>query len=298
MELKYLVELVAPMLLQWLLSNANVTMKPRLFYSQKPASRKSACYHITLVSALAVLAMGRSDAIWITNFTSVTPGVGGSASGVWRDVTVDNTGAGIDTGFAVNLATTGEMSPAVQPADIGEGFPWRDIEGGEMINGFTAPFAVSLPFAPQVNGDFPNIETEGMATSVMTFSFGAVITNPVLSFSDLDVQTTLMFNQSFTVLTSTGNLSKTGNNLNSLGAGNSGTNLAIFGQEAAGSIQFTGDFTGLTFSAVNVGPDPDLNDDRTGYVVTTESIPVAIPEPSTGLLAVIGMSLLGLRRRK
>lgn len=260
----------------------------------------SASYHFTLVAAMALLVMGRSDAIWITNFTSLTPGVGGSASGEWRDVTVDNTGAGVDTGFVVNLATTGEMSPAVQPADISESFPWRDIQTGEVIDGFTAPFPVALPFAPQVSGDFPNIETEGAATSVMTFSFGAVITNPVLSFSDLDVQTTLMFNQSFTVLTSTGNLSQSGNNLNSLGVGNSGTNLAIFETEAAGSIQFTGDFTGLTFSAVNVGPDPDIDDDRTGYVVTTDSVPVAIPEPSAGVLTAMGMgmALFALRRRK
>ena len=258
----------------------------------------STSYHFTLVAAMALLAMGRSDAIWITNFTSLTPGVGGSASGVWRDVTVDNTGAGVDTGFVVNLATTGEMSPAVQPADITESFPWRNIETGEMINGFTALFPVTLPFAPQVSGDFPNIETEGLATSVMTFNFGAVITNPVLSFSDLDVQTTLMFNQSFTVLTSTGNLSHTGNNLNSLGTGNSGTNALIFDTEAAGSIQFTGDLTELTFSAVNTGPDPDIDDDRTGYVVTTGSVPVAIPEPSAGVLTAIGMGLLALRRRK
>lgn len=264
-------------------------MKTTQFYSMGVA-----------LSGALTLSILPADAVWITNFNSLSSGPGGSASGVWRDVTVDNTGAGTDTGFVVNMTTTGDikaLSDPTRPSNISEGFAWRDIAAGETFQGFTAPIPVSLPFAPQVSGDFPNIETDGMASSLVTFNFGALITNPVLSFSDVDTQTTLQFGQSFSVLTSTGNLTNTGNNIGSAGVGNSGTEQLIFGEESAGSIQFTGTFSQLQFTIVNAGPSPVDDDDRTGFVVSTDSVPVAIPEPSSVfLLALGGMGLLVRRR--
>lgn len=244
-------------------------------------------------AALVLLVSQPADAVWITNFTSLTSGPGGSASGVWRDVAVSN------TGFVVNMTTTGDVKPLADPthpSDISEGFPWRDIGVGETVNGFTAPVPVSLPFAPQVSGDFPNIETDGNASSIVTFNFGARITNPVLSFSDVDTQTTVAFGQSFTVLTSTGNLTHIGNTIGSAGAGSSPSHAAIFGEEAAGSIQFTGTFTQLQFTVNNAGPDPQLDDDRTGWVVTTDFEPVAVPEPSSWIMGMAGMLCLLVRR--
>ncbi|BDS08027.1 hypothetical protein NT6N_30670 [Oceaniferula spumae] len=252
-------------------------------------------------SFFALITIQSASAVWITNFTSLTTGPGGSASGVWRDVTTSNTGAGTDTGFVVNLTTTGDVKPIsdpTHPSNLSEGFPWRDIGAGETVNGITTPFPVSLPFAPQVNGDFPNIETDGNATSIVTFNFGALITNPVLSFSDVDTQTTMVFSQSFTVLTSTGNLTHTGNNIGSAGAGSSATDAAIFGEESAGSIQFTGTFSQLQFTINNTGPDPDDDDDRTGFVVSTVSAPQEIPEPAPWLLGSAGLLFLVMRRRK
>lgn len=251
---------------------------------------------LALASLFAFLPLQTASAVWITNYTSLTPGVGGSASGVWREVTTANTGAGTDTGFIVNLTSTGEMkslTDATHPSDINQQTPWRDIQPGEMYNGFTTPILIPLPFFPQVNGDFANIETDGAASSVVTFDFGAQIKDPVLSFTDVDTQTTLEFGQSFTVLTSTSNLTHTGNNI-----GSDGSIVLGFEEEAAGSIRFTGTFTQLQFTVNNSGPDPQLDDDRTGYVVTTNFAPEAVPEPSTLLSVLAGALFFTFRRKK
>ncbi|MBK1855157.1 PEP-CTERM sorting domain-containing protein [Verrucomicrobiaceae bacterium 5K15] len=266
-----------------------------------PASNIFLIRSLVLTSTLALLPIHSASAVWITNYTSLSPGMGGSASGVWREVMVDNTGAGFDTGFVVSLTTSGEVksvADATHPSEINEGFPWRDLDPGDTYNGLPVIAPVSLPFYPQVNGDFANIETDGMASSIVTFNFGAQITNPVLSFSDVDIQSDLVFTNSFSILTGTGNLMQSGNILSNSGSGSSIADEAIFGEEAAGSIQFTGTFTQLQFTVNNAGPDPQDDDDRTGYVVTTEFAPVAVPEPSAALSLILGALACGLRRRK
>lgn len=91
---------------------------------------------------------------------------------------------------------------------------------------------------------------------------------------------------------------QSGNILSNSGSGSSIADEAIFGEEAAGSIQFTGTFTQLQFTVNNAGPDPQDDDDRTGYVVTTDFAPVAVPEPSAALSLILGALACGLRRRK
>lgn len=254
----------------------------------------------SLTIAIALGTHSLSHAVWITNYTSISSGVGGSATGVWRDVTVDNTGAGTDSGFVVSMTTTGNVKDTTdgsQPSFTDQSVPWRDVGPGDTYQGTPVPIPISLPFDPQVNGDFANIETKGNATSLVTFNLGALVTNPVLSFSDIDTQTTLMFNDSITMLTGTANLAQSGNNISNDSTAHIGLHGTLFGDEAAGSVQFNGTFTQLQFSIVNAGPDVDLDDDRTGFVVSTDTAPVAVPETSSALLGMIGFSMFIFRRR-
>ncbi|MGB6221486.1 PEP-CTERM sorting domain-containing protein [Haloferula sp.] len=238
---------------------------------------------------------GIANAAWTTNFESVTPGVGGSAAGVWREVTNPLTGAGSDTAFAVNLTTNGEVK-AVDGSSltsrIDESFPWRDLNAGEILDyeGSSIgplPFAVPLPFEAGVNGDFINIQTEAGGATVITFTFGATIKDPMLSFTDIEVNSTLTFSNAFSIVSSTPNLSATG-----LVIGNNGFGATPpFNDEAAGSLQFTGNFTELEFTVNN---SSSTMEDRTGYVVTTAFAPVPEPTP----LALIGLGCLAFLRRQ
>ena len=263
----------------------------------------SSLIQCSFLSALFLLGTGRSDAVWITNFSSVTSGPGGSASGFWRDVAVSNTGVGVDSSFVVSLSTTGEVKSTThltQPSRIDESFPWRNLAAGEsvILPGDTTPtllpFAVPLPFSVGANGDFINVQTEGGASSVVTLSLGAQITNPMLSFSDIDVNTTLMFTSAFSVASGTSNLESGV----AMQVSNDGTTAPPpFDEEAAGSLQFTGTFTQLQFTIINTGPSQD-GDDRTGFVVSSLSEPVTIPEPGSCLFLTFAAGVLVLRRRK
>lgn len=231
-------------------------------------------------ASVAVLAFSASSAqaVWITNFTTEPSST--TATGVWREVTVANTGAGTDSGFVVNLTTTGLIKPTTdptQPSRIDESFPWRDFLGPS-------------PFAAGVNGDFINIETDGGSTSTVTFNLGAQVTDPMLSFSDIDVDTVLTFTDSFTVADSTTNLASTATTVS-----NNGTDAGPpFDEEAAGSLQFTGTFTQLQFTITN-NASPGT-EDRTGFVITSANAPV--PEPATSAMLVLGSLVFLNRRRK
>lgn len=251
---------------------------------------------LSLIISIAL--SGTGEAVWTTNFQSVTSGVNGSAAGVWREVTNTQTGAGNDSAFVVSLTTNGDVK-AVDGSDvtsrIDESFPWRDLSAGEVFDfeGTTVgplPFAVPLPFAAGINGDFINIETDALGVSVVTIGFGSIITDPMLSFTDIEVDSSLTFTNAFTVVSLTPNLSNTG-----LVVGNNGIGApAPFDDEAAGSLQFTGDFTELVFTVTNASMTME---DRTGYVVTSLLAPVAIPEPSS-LTLLLGLGWLTLLRRR
>lgn len=254
----------------------------------------------SIVSVVAVFSLCPAHAVWVTNFTSLTSGPSGSASGVWRDVTVDNTGAGVDSGFVATLTTTGDvksLSDPTLPSRIDESFPWRDISAGETVtlpdgSSLTTPIPIDLPFALGANGDFVNIETDGGATSTVTLNLGAQITNPMLSFSDIDRNTVLTFTNAFTVADSTSNLASSATTVS-----NNGTIvLAPFEEEAAGSLQFTGVFTQLQFTITN-SSSPGT-EDRTGFVLSSENAPVPIPEPSSLLMVFSASFAFLLRRRK
>lgn len=250
--------------------------------------------------ALALfLACGHAQAVWITNFTSISPGVNGSASGVWREVTNPLSGAGSDSSFNVTLnAMNGGDVKAEDGSALtsrtDESFPWRDLNAGEsfVYEGDTIgplPIAVDLPFANGTNGDFINVETDSGSSSMIVIEFGALVRDPMLSFSDIDIGTTLAFTDSFSVVAQTSNLANAGNAV-------SNTMLPTtppFDEEAAGSLQFSGSFSQLAFTITN--NHPQNAEDRTGFVVTTEFEP--IPEPGTTVLVLGGLLLAGRRRR-
>ncbi len=241
----------------------------------------------TTAAALAAFS-SPVEAIWNTDFNSLTSGLSGSASGVWSEVTDPQTGTGTASGFAVSLITSGEVKAVTdpsQPSLLNGEFPYRNISAGETVrlpdgSIVTTPFAIGLPFAAGTNGDFINIQTEGGAVSTVTIDFGARITDPMLSFSDIDSQTTLAFSSPFTVPASTANLGQSGSSVNNTGPSGD----FIFGDEAAGSLQFSGIFTQLTFTVTNASAPGPGNEDRTGYVVTTLVAPEAVPEPATAAL--------------
>lgn len=215
---------------------------------------------------------------FVTNFDSVSPGPGGSASGFWREVTNPTTGAGVDSAFEVTLTTGGDVQDndgSAVTSRIDETFPWRDLAAGEsfVYEGSTIgplPFAIDLPFAAGTNGDFINIETPSPGTSEVVIQFGAMITDPMLSFTDIDIGTTISFTDTFVVADQTTNLTSTGTSV-----GNSMIpTTPPFSEEAAGSLQFSGSFSQLSFTITNNHP---LNaEDRTGFVVSTMTEPVPL----------------------
>lgn len=196
--------------------------------------------------------------VHVSNFTSINGSVG--ASGVWRNQTTLT-----DLAVPVSITQTGGLVKPVdhptQPSRIDGSFPWQDNPFPPFTNFFE----------PNFDGDFINIEVAGAATASVTIDFNAQVTDPILSFSDVDTQTAMVFAQPFTVIAQSGNILASPTSITSTGAV-----VFVFNEQAAGSIRFSGTFTGLTFTIVNNGPDPVIDDDRIGFVVATLSAPVAV----------------------
>lgn len=231
--------------------------------------------------------------------------VGATATGEWSDITNPSDGSGNGLGLFASMSVSGgtllDVDTSSTPSRIAEEFPWRDVAAGETVvlpDGTVqvAPISMPLPFAAGTSGDFINVETNADSTSTVTINFGANVTNPLLSFSDIDLETTLIFTDAFSIASGTGNLQQSGMTVFNTGlAASTGQGLdpfqalaydAIFDGEAAGSLQFSGVFQELIFQ-INNGPDAS-GEDRTGFIVTTLETPTAVPEPSNWSL------LLGL----
>ena len=170
----------------------------------------------------------------------------------------------------------------VKPADgsgtasvVDDSFPWLSLASQNP------PLGTINAFSPNFTGDYINIETQQGDTTTITLDFGAMVTDPIISFTDVENRSTITFTDEFAVLASTSNLESTTTTLSSNASVASGDPLQIFGKEAAGSIQFTGTFSQIVFTVI-VGPptaeDPDVGgDDRTGYVVSTFFEPMTLP---------------------
>ncbi len=65
-----------------------------------------------------------------------------------------------------------------------------------------------------------------------------------------------------------------------------------------GELQFTGIFTELQFTIINAGQDPQLDDDRTGFVVSSLFEPTIVPEPSSFLLVMLASGVCLFVRKK
>lgn len=229
---------------------------------------------------LLALAAGSLHAdLYVTNFQTLNAA---GATGVWR-----NYDTSTDLAFPVSLSQTGGT---VQPAD---GSSTSSIlESETVVNPQDNPtwqdVPVVIPFTPGINcfepnfiGDYINIETAQNATTTVTLDFGASITDPILYLTDVEYRTTLTFPSPFTVLAGTSNLQVTSTTLSSDGTTAAGDPVpplpAVFEEEAAGSIQFSGTFESLTFTvAVAVGNASVATEDRTGYCVATTTAPAAV----------------------
>ncbi len=219
---------------------------------------KSSCLPLVVAALLPRIVLAD---LFVTDFTALNGTAG--ASGTWR-----NLDAATDTGIAVTLTQTGGI---VKPADgssqesiIDDSFPWQDIPAFPPF----VPTPIDA-FNPNYDGDLINIEVKGAASAVVTINFGGEIVDPVLNFTDIDTQTVIQFQSSFTVVGGTANLSAT-----STTVGSNGVDVGIpFDEQSAGSLQFPGTHTQLVFTIVNSGPDPDEDDDRIGFSVSTTSAP-------------------------
>ncbi len=216
--------------------------------------------------------------LFVTNFTALNGAAG--ATGVWRNLTTAT-----DLVIPVTFSQSGG---AVKPNDgsstqsrIDNSFPWQPLP----------PFAGGAnPFSPNFDGDYVNVETAESGTSTITLEFNATITNPVISFTDIEPRSTMTFTIPFTVIASTSNLSATTTTLTSNGSAAANDNLGLFGEEAAGSIKFTGTFDRIVFT-VRVLPAFGFGaNDRTGYVVSTMSAPVP---PSDALPPAVSVAKVG-----
>ena len=185
--------------------------------------------------------------LWVTNFSS--PSVG-----VWRNSTT-STDLTIPVGFTQTGAT---------------------IDGGTTLdNSFSWQTGI---FNPTYYGDYIALLVKAATTVPVTITFSAEIVNPILNFTDVDAQTTLVFSTADpTKVSSLANLSVIGDSVTT--AGFSVKPFDPTDLETAGSLQFTGTFTELSFQIVNVGPDPDTHDDVTGFSVSTTVEPVAAGPP-------------------
>lgn len=204
--------------------------------------------------------------LFITNFDTINAPA--SASGVWKNYTT-----GTDLTIPVSLTQAGGE---VQPADgsdtsstIDDDFLWRDVPS-------FPPFIAGIDcFNPNYDGDYINVEVLGGGTCVVTIHFNAQVVDPVLNFTDVDLQTTMVFTDPFTIVGQSGNITPSTTSIHP-----NGTDVGTpFDEECAGSLHFSGTFTQLTFTINNAGFDPEDDDDRTGFSVstTTEPIPLAGP---------------------
>ena len=207
--------------------------------------------------------------LYVSDFTALN-GTSG-ATGVWKNSTT-----GSSLGISLGISQLGGM---VKPADgsgtasvVDDSFPWQAL---------TPPLGTINAFSPNFTGDYINIETEQGDTTTITLDFGAMVTDPIISFTDVENRSTITFTDEFAILASTSNLQPSTTTLSSDASVDAGDPFQIFGKEAAGSIQFSGTFSEIVFT-VFVGPptaeDPDVGgDDRTGYVVSTFFEPMALP---------------------
>jgi hypothetical protein len=236
--------------------------------------------HLIGSLCLVFLAAPAQAALFITNFTALD-GTSG-ASGVWR-----NNDTATDTAIPVTLTQTGgEVRPegaagGSTPSTIDDSFPWQD----PPVPPAPAP---GNWFEPNFSGDHINIAVNPGNTSNVMINFTQPVVDPVLSFSDVDTQTMLVFTDPFTVIGEAPNLVSTPTSVTT-----SGGFVIGIEQETLGSLKFSGTYSSLAFQIVNDPQAQVPGVDRTGFVVSTEMI---IPEPSVGLLLAGG--LLMLRRRR
>ena len=227
--------------------------------------------------------------LFVTNFTGINGTT--SATGTWRNETT----ATDLPAFPVTLSQSGgSIKPAdgsstqsiINPTGTDPYNLWQDVPA---VPGFTPGIDV---FEPNFIGDYINIETqENAPPTEITIDLGALITNPVISFTDVEYRTVITFPGPLTVLASTSNLQVVGSTVSSDGtvaAGDPPPPLpSIFGQESAGSVQLTGTFSQIELEvAVGTGNATVGPNDRTGYVVSTMTPPqplVAGPAPELSI---------------
>jgi hypothetical protein len=181
----------------------------------------------------------------------------------------------LPNGSAVNVTLTGEVIDTSSfNTSSGDSSFWALFPNGTFTS-------ANVPLLPS-NSDY--IAQSGYALPNHTLTFSAPVSNLVMNIWSLGGAevSSYQFNQSFIILSQ--------NNAGGVAQPFSVTGNTLSGQEASGTIQFTGTFTSLSWTV----PAPEY---YSGWNIGVTS--ASVPEPSTYALFGIGaIGMLMVMRRK
>lgn len=160
--------------------------------------------------------------------------------------------------------------------------------GGSIYDGTSTIFSNGTFFSPSLaNSDFVEFHGKKSPAPVPTYTitFGTTVVNPTLLIASNASTLTFSATPTFVSGTTTPNFTVTGNQV-------IGTDYNGSYTDANGAVQFTGNFTSISFTAVYAGTGVQDG-------IALQVGVAAIPEPST-YVAIFGALALGLaawRRR-
>ncbi len=152
-----------------------------------------------------------------------------------------------------------------------------DVFGGTTNNTSTlfssSDFNPALPVSDEVGIQ--------LSTAVNTITFSQAIFNPIFHFNDLGSTLTFLGGPTVTKLSGDGGFNVSGSQI-------IGSFLGGSDNDSDGTVQLSGAFTSISFSGNLTSPADGIN-----FQVGAATV----PEPSTYALCLLGLALLGFRKK-